>query len=194
MPTTVGYSPATPELVDFGSVVTPPLGGVQQRLNRLGNRFAMSVQLPPMPAEPLGRKWVSALNQGLTEGVIAAFPQPDFVVGSPGSPLVNGAGQIGSTMILDGFAANYPVKDGQFFNVIINGRRYLYHSRVDLAASAGGAISLPITPMIRVSPGDNAVCDFATPMIEGFLQGDPRSWTIDAARTVGLSFSVMEAA
>jgi hypothetical protein len=194
LPSTPGTSSITPQLVDFGSVVTPPLGGEQQRLNRLGNRWALTVQLPPMKIEPAGREWIAALNEGVTEGVVFGFPQVDFNVGTPGATLVNGANQTGSTINLDGFSANYAIRKGQFFSVIIGGRRFLYQSRTAIAASAGGTVALPITPMIRKSPADNAVCEFAAPMIEGFLQGQGNAWTVDIARTVGLEFTIFERA
>ncbi|MFA5989679.1 MAG: hypothetical protein WC803_08750 [Sphingomonas sp.] len=194
LPSTPGTARIVPQLVDFGSIVTPPLGGEQQRLNRLGNRWALTVQLPPMKIEPAGREWAAALNEGVTEGVVFAFPQVDFDVGTPGATLVNGGSQTGSTINLDGFSANYPIRKGQFFSVIIGGRRFLYQSRADIAATAGGTVALAITPMIRKSPADNAVCEFAAPMIEGFLQGQGNQWTVDLARTVGLEFTIFERA
>ena len=76
----------------------------------------------------------------------------------------------------------------------MGGRRYLYQARTAIAASAGGVVALPITPMIRKAPTDNAVCEFAAPMIEGFLQGSGTQWTVDIARTVGLEFTIFERA
>jgi hypothetical protein len=194
LPSTPLAASITPQLVDFGAVITPPLGGEQQRLNRLGNRWALTVQLPPMKIEPAGREWIAALNEAVTDSAVFAFPQVDFAVGTPGATLVNGANQTGSTINLDGFSANYPIRKGQFFSIIIGGRRFLYQSRADIAASAGGVVALPITPMIRKSPADNAVCEFAAPMIEGFLQGQGNQWTVDLARTVGLEFTIFERA
>jgi hypothetical protein len=194
LPSTPSTMEVTPKLVDFGSILTPPLGGEQQRLNRLGNRWALTVRLPPMPVEPLGREWVAKLVEGLSDTVVYPFPQIDFAVGTPGATLVNGANQTGLTINLDGFVANYAIRLGQFFSIIINGRRFLYQSRATIAASAGGAVALPIQPMIRKMPADNAVCEFAPPMIEGFLQDDGREWTVDVARTTGLEFTIFERA
>jgi hypothetical protein len=53
---------------------------------------------------------------------------------------------------------------------------------------------LAINPMIRTSPADNAVTEFAEPMVEGFLSGNETMWTVDVARTVGLSFTITERA
>lgn len=194
LPTTPGTASITPMLLDFGGIITPPLGGEAQRLNRLGNRWGIKVQLPVMKIEPDGREWIAALNEGLTDTVLFPFPQVDFAVGTPGATLVNGASQTGSTLNLDGFTASYALRRGQFFSVIVSARRYLYQVRTAINASAGGVAALPITPMIRKSPADNAVCEFAAPMIEGFLLGDGREWTVDIARTVGLEFTIVERA
>ena len=194
LPSTPFTAEITPIYRDFGSVISPPLGGEEQRINRLGNRWGLAVRLPPMEIEPQGREWIAALNEGVSEGVVFAFPQVDFAVGTPGATLVNGAGQTGSTINLDGFSASYQIRKGQFFSIIIDNRRYLYQARAAIAASVGGVVALPITPMIRKSPADNAVCEFAAPMIEGFLQGQGNQWTVAAARTVGLEFTIFERA
>jgi hypothetical protein len=47
-------------------------------------------------------------------------------------------------------------------------------------------------PMLRGSPADNSAVEFAQPMIEGWLEGDSRSWSVARARTVGLQFTVIE--
>ena len=194
LPTSPAPMGIDPQLLDFGGVITPSLGGVQQRLNRVGNRWAITVQLPPMPAEPLGRQWVAALAEGLTDTVLLPWPQVDFAAGSPGATLVNGANQTGSTLNIDGFAANFALRRGQFFSVIVSSQRYLYQVRADINANGAGAVALPITPMIRKSPADNAVCEFAAPMIEGFLQGSGVAWSVDVARMAGLQFTIAERA
>lgn len=191
--TTPGYAGHAVKLLDFGGLVTPELGGIQQRVNRLGNRWALTVQLPPMRMDDVARAWIADLNAGLTEGVIARFPQVDFAVGSPGAPLVNGASQTGSTLNADGFSPGYTAKKGQFFNAVVSGRNYLYQMKTAGTANGSGVLPLSILPMLRASPADNSSLNFAAPVIEGFLQGDGREWTIERARTVGLSFVVAEA-
>src|SRR3546814_4154202 len=97
-------------------LLSPSLGGAVQRLNRLGDRHALKVSLPPMRSEPDGRIYASKLRRALQQGAIFSWPQDQFTVGTVGTPLVNGAGQTGSTLVLDGFAASYPVREGQFFS------------------------------------------------------------------------------
>jgi hypothetical protein len=188
-----GYAAFTAQLMDFGGLITPALGGIQQRVNRIGNRWGLTVTLPPLRMDDVAMGWVADLNAGLTEGVIARWPQVDFTPIVAGTPLVNSAGQTGSTLIVDGFTPNSVMRKGQFFNVVVGGRHYLYQMRSPVVLSAVGAGMLPLLPMLRASPADNAVLRVEDPVIEGFLQGDGSSWTIERARTVGLSFTVAEA-
>lgn len=134
--------------------------------------------------------WVSALVAGDAEVVRLAVPQPGFDTGEPGSPRVNGAGQLGQTLNMDGFST-YTARDGQFFSIAHATGRHLHMVRLDHAAVAG-SMALTFRPMLRKSPADNTVVELASPMIEGFLSGRETSWTIDLARTVGLSFSITE--
>lgn len=182
---------ATPRLLDFGSDLTPPMGGAMQRLNRLGNRFAIDVTLPPMK-EPLARPYLAALLKGKAEGVLLRFPQPGFDPGNPGAPVVDGAGQTGSLLRVRGASAGYVFKAGQFFSILHGGRRYLHQVNADVAADGTGKATLPITPMLRISPANGATCEFAQPMIEGFLQGNELPWTLDLAAIYGLSFTLTE--
>ncbi|SNS53108.1 hypothetical protein SAMN06295912_108114 [Sphingomonas laterariae] len=178
LPSTPGIRGATPSLIDAGAVLAGGPGSAAQKLNRLGTRHALTVRLPLMRSEPLGRIYAARLRQAQRDGAIITFPQDGLTIGSPGAPLVNGAGQTGMTINLDGFAAGYQVREGQFFSIIIGSRRYLYSARTATTANGSGQMALPIMPMIRVSPPDNAVCEFAAPKIEGFLTGGQIDWEV----------------
>lgn len=200
MPITLPYSPfikATPRFVHFATKHQPILGGEEQQINRPGSRFALEIELPPRLYAAIGSagamQWISKLNQAMTDEALFQFPQPGLTIPNPGVPRVNGAGQGGMLLNADGFAANWAWRDGQFFNIITGGNRYLHHWRADGAASAGGvAAAMPIFPMLRVSPDDNALIDAATPMIQGKIEGDTNEWTVDRMRRVGISFMIVE--
>lgn len=178
-------------MTDYGGLLAPPLGGPVQKLNRLGNRFYLDVTLPPMTYAD-GMAWIAALIRAQTAGAIFPWPQPGLVIGPPGTPLVNGGSQLGTSLVMDGYLASYSVLAGQFFNIIHSGRRYL-HLFAAAGMASSGALTATIAPMLRVSPTDNDVIDISTPKIEGFLDGNERSWTISTARHVGLQFRITEA-
>lgn len=193
LPTSPQPNAAVPSYLDWGGVLTPVFGGADQKLNRLGDRFALDVTMPEMRSADLGMGWVAKLILGQRQGVILPWPQPGFLPGTPGSPVVNGAGQAGSTLLLRGFAPRYAVRLGQFFSIVHGGRRYLHMAAADAAADADGNLSLAIAPMLRVSPANGAICEFAVPMIEGLLEGNTRDWNLTVAQTTGLSFRIKEA-
>jgi len=194
MTITLPSSPApraiSPHLISRRRDLEPTFGGPTTRVQRLGSKWAIDFDLPPMRyADAMA--WIAALTRAEGDTVMIDVPQPGFETGSPGTPLVNGASQAGSFIDLDGFGA-YTAKAGQFFSVIISSQRYLYQVAVDRVAAAGVMTDLAISPMIRRSPADNAVVEFATPKIEGFLSGRETGWTVDVARTVGISFTITE--
>jgi hypothetical protein len=193
LPNLPGMRSAEPQLLDFGGVQQGALGGAAQRLNRLGNRFAISVELPPALSATDGRVYVARLLKALTAGAIYPFPQPDLAIGDPGAPLVNGAGQSGSVLNLKGFIAGYLIREGQFFSIIHNGRRYLHQASAEIAADGSGNVALPITPMLRISPANNAVCEFALPYIEGFVSGDSARWKLLLEPYHSIAFNISEA-
>lgn len=170
----------------------PTFGGPTSRIRRLGSKWAADVELPPLYYDA-AMAWVAALTSAEADTVILPIPQPEFDVGAPGSPLVNGGGQLGSSLALDGFTPEYVARAGQWFNLVgATGQKYLYHVASDTVASGGAAAALPINPMIRRSPADNSAANFAEPVIEGFLSGRATEWTVDRGMFVGLSFTVTE--
>lgn len=199
MAITLPASPAprsiTPRLISRRRDLEPTFAGPTTRVQRLGSRWAIDFELPPMLfADAMA--WVAALTKAEGDTVVIDVPQPGFDPGAPGTPLVNGAAQAGSSINLDGFASGYLAKAGQWFSLTISGQRFLYQVAADKAATTGvtpGVMAaLAISPMIRRAPADNAAVEFALPKIEGFLSGRETGWTVDVARMVGLSFTIQE--
>jgi hypothetical protein len=180
-----------PRLVSRRRDLEPAFGGPTTRVRRLGSKWAFDVELPPLYYET-AMAWVAALTSAEADTVILNIPQPEFDVGAPGSPLVNGAGQLGSSLSLDAFTPSYVARAGQWFNLTVSGQKYLYQVAAETVATGGAAAALPINPMIRRSPADNSAADFAAPVIEGFLSGRETGWTVDRGMFVGLSFTITE--
>lgn len=183
---------ANPALLDFGALLVPSLGGPVQKINRMGSRFRIAVTMPPMPSQQLGRQWVARLLRGKSEGARLPFPLLDFNPGIPGDVLVNGASQSGSSLIVDGATPNYVFREGQFFSIVNSGKHHLHMVTAETIASGVGAATLPIFPMLRKSPANNAVCNFAEPMIEGFIMGEEQAWEMSLERFIGLEFQIVE--
>ena len=181
-------------LRDFGAVLTPFLGGPEQRINRLGMRFGLRLTMPPMDADE-GMVYLSRLLQGRQSTVILPWPLLDFDSGTPGSPLVSAAVASGTAIPIKGLTPGYQVKEGQFFSVIHSGRRYVYMFTADATANGSGNLSAAIFPLLRTALSTNDVIEIAQPKIEGLvLPGEEISWQIGLDNAREFSFSVLEAA
>jgi hypothetical protein len=195
LPTTPSPTDGTePSYLDWGGTLRPIFGGSLQKLRRLGDRFALSVVMPPMFTAEAGMLWVARLIAARRAGgAVLPWPQPGFTPPPSGAPRVAGAGQSGSLLTIEGFSpVDYVVREGQFFSIIHGGRRYLHQAAESRAAVDGRITALAIQPMLRISPANLAVCEFDEPKIEGMLGGDEQTWTPSTARTIGLTFSITE--
>lgn len=171
---------AVPRLLDWGAEQRATQGGASQRLNRMGSRFSLDITYPRLRPEPDARILVARLRRAKVEGALFPFLQPGLEIGSPGSPLIDGGGQAGSSIALRGFAPGYLVVEGQFFSIVHEGRRYLHASADDAVAGSDGKLTLPIGPMLRISPANGTVCEFEQPYIEGSIGGN----SVDVEHTV----------
>lgn len=177
-------------VVSAANDMAPAFGGNTQRLARKGTRFGIDVSVPPLPQAGCGMALITDLVQGETE--VMAFNIPEaFPAQSYGTPLVKGAGQAGSTLAIDGLPPLTAIPKGKFLTVIIGGQRYAYLVRASTVANGSGEASLPIWPMLRKSPADNAVIELAAPKIEGYVPTG-QEWSISSLKSVGLSFTVTE--
>ncbi|KMS59136.1 hypothetical protein V474_07680 [Novosphingobium barchaimii LL02] len=182
-------------LRDFGGILTPFLGGPEQRVNRLGTRFGLRLEMPGLDIEDGGMIYLSRLLQGRQSSVILPWPLLDFDPGTPGAPLVSAAVTSGTSIPIKGLIAGYTVKEGQFFSLIHSGRRYIYMFTADGAANSSGDLTASIFPLLRTPLSVNDVLEIARPMIEGLVSpGDELSWQIGLDNAREFSFSVMEAA
>jgi hypothetical protein len=181
-------------MLDWGADLTPVMGGVTQRLNRIGSRWQLVITYPRLKPEPDGRILMAAIRRAKTLGAIFPVPQPGLVIGNPGAPVINGANQAGSFINLRGFVPGYGVRSGQFFSIIVGGQRYLYQADQDWLASDQGTLVMPITPMLRLSPDDGAVVEFAQPYIEGTLSGNVAEVELAIARAQPAALTITERA
>ena len=181
---------AQPRLVDYNGTQTPFRGGPVSHVERLGSRMALEVRLPPMRHDTaLAMAWIADLLRGKRDGVIFEWPQPDY------DPPPNGAiniavGDLREDVSIKGLGAGVP-RRGSFFSVIHAGRRYL-HNIYSIASLVGGVMTGTVTPPFRTTLAVDDVVEMDPPMIQGYLEGDTLSWTLDVARTVGLSFTIVE--
>lgn len=185
---------AVPRLLQWGSELTPTLGGVTQRLDRLGSRHSIDVELPPMRIGDTGRKWIARLLRAKQEGARIAFPQVEFDPGPCGRPTVSTPTAAGRFIPIIGATPHYAVQEGQWLSVTHSGRSYLYCCTAQIVLDANGAGAIPVDVLLRSPLTVGDAVEIGRPVIEGWLAGDGYEWTIERSRTVGLSFTIMERA
>jgi hypothetical protein len=176
---------------DFGTMLTPALGGPVQRVNRMGNRFRGSFTLPPMTTKT-ARAWQAALVQGVGEGVRMPYPLLDFDPGVPGTVLVDGSGQAGMSLAVKGATPGYAFRRGQVFSILTGGKHHLYMAASEVIAGASGNATLPLPIMLRRQHLDGDACYFTEPMIEGFVSADAAAWSMSVDHLIGMQFDIVE--
>lgn len=125
-----------------------------------------------------GDKWactitfsnVTRVNAGLLRGFLAqlrgkyntAYVTPSDLPNGTlvGTPLVNGAGQTGSSLITDGWGVSQKVlAAGDYFEV--NGEFKI--STTDVTSNGSGQATINFAPPLRAAPADNAAITVTNP-------------------------------
>ena len=194
LPETPAPNGASPALLDFGIDLVPPTGAAELRVDRPGSRFTIEVSFPPMQPD-MARVFVSRLLEAKRVGVRIPFPLLDVDQGLPGLPVMNGAGQAGTTIALRGFVPGYVFKEGFWLSIENeNGQHFLHNCRSTGAADASGIAQIKVETALRYPFADGAKVHFARPMIEGRPQGSEWGWQIPINRLIALSVPIREVA
>ena len=109
-----------------------------------------------------------------------------------GTPLVNGANQIGSTLVTDGWpvSTNGVLAVGDYFQIGVE----LKLVTASVNSDSGGNATIQFTPPIRTSPADNASVITVKPSCIMKLQDNQQSrWPMQPGRIYALSIAVEEA-
>jgi hypothetical protein len=144
-----------------------PLDGTAQTLEMPGSVWELSVRwdtLHPDDARVLGA-FLSQLRGAAGRFTYSpATWQPRRATGG-GTPLINGAGQSGTTLVTDGWANSVTVvRNGDWLSYVdTSGRRRLHMATQDVSSNGSGQASLIITPPIRRAGADHAAIDVVTP-------------------------------
>lgn len=194
LPDSPGPREFSPVPVDFGGVERSPTGGAAQRVLGRGNRWSMEFVMPPLEHNANGRTWAARLSRAVQLGARIEVPLTAGNQGNPGtSVVVDGAGQTGTTLNVRGLTAGWAGLEGYWLSIVKDGRHHLHMLAANVTASGGGTAALTLNEALRVPFADGAAVHLAAPKIEGFLVGDPRGWTVNVMRHVGLSFAIEEA-
>lgn len=176
--------------VSAANDLRPAFGGGTQRIARKGSRFALDVNIPALALRCAGIEIVADLIRGETE--LIRTPIPEALAAVPyGTPLVAGGGQAGTMLSVDALTPHVVLRKGKFLSVPVSGQGFVYMVTAETVAGADTTADLPIWPMLRSSPANNAAVELTEPTIEGFVQPG-QDWSISRLLAVGLSFTIEE--
>lgn len=161
-----------------------------------GQKWFASCSLRPM-LEPDARLWIAFLLS--LNGREGTFLMGDPLRTSPrgagtGTPLVNGAGQTGQSLVTDGWTPSTLVlRAGDYIQLGSGSTATLHAVLADVTANGSGQATLDIWPRLRTSPSDNAPITLTNPMGRWRLAVNDMAWDVQSAQRYGLSFSAEEA-
>lgn len=166
-------------------------GSNHQRIGRKGSHYIGVFACEPMTPED-ARPWRRLETED--QMVVAQIEMPGIDVGAPGANIrVNGAGQAGASLIIDGLTPNYVVRESQLLtHVSATGDQRLYMAAEEVVANGSGQATIPLRTMLIAPPADNDVILMAGLSIEGFPTLEDGSFLIDGNGYVNIRFSVEE--
>lgn len=178
-------------LISARREATPAFGGPEERSARLGSRWQFDLTYPVMSYEE------SLLFTDLEEEVgpiRVPLVQPGIdMSGAGASPLVDGGGQLGNAVQVKGLNNGFTIRKGVWMTIVIDGQGYTYRVRQDVPISGSTAL-IPIRPLLRKSPPNNAVVHLADPFVEGLPDLDPNAFQCEPGGQVpSVRFSIREA-
>ena len=193
IPAAPGFRASRFGLIANTQTFRSPLDGTVQTLELTGARWRANYELPPMKRVQAAA-WTAFLTELL--GSAGRFFGFDPDARSPrgsglGSPLVNGAGQTGKGLIVDGWSAleSALLLPGDYFEV--GGELKMATAQVD--SDSSGEATLAFTPPLRTSPADGAALTLVNPKVAMMLADDEQAfWDADRASLYGISFAGVE--
>lgn len=110
------------------------------------------------------------------------------------APLVQGAAQLGKTLIVDGVTASTAIaKAGDYFSVFAIDHNELKLLTSDATSDATGKVTLTFEPALRKSPADNAVVEIVAPKTS-FMLANPRiAWSLSLLKIGRIKIDAIEA-
>ncbi len=185
-----GPKTATTRLLDNGVIQKTAFGGAANRVHRQGTHYKISVSAGPFYQDD-ARGWVADLIAAKMGGARMDYPLENAQPPS-GAPVVDGAGQAGTTLVLRGVDNAFECKKGFWLSIEdATGRHYLHNIRSE-ATVTGGSLTVQISPELRAPFLDGATVNLTTPKIEGLIDGDEWSWDLTGAQVTPIRFTIEE--
>jgi hypothetical protein len=197
LPSHTGIRNITLRAVNTVGMSMSPFTYQQQVVAHAGQRWEVDVTLPAMNRAD-AEQWVAFLVS--LRGQLGTFTLGDPVGASPrgsagGTPLVNGASQVGGTLNIDGCTASQTgwLKAGDYIQLGSAGSATLHKVLADADSNGSGEVALDIWPYIRTAPSDNATVVVTNTIGRFRLADNEQNWSIRETALYGITFGGVEA-
>lgn len=197
LPSNIGFNAVDWRLTDAREMTRSELTGTGLIVDRGADIWTAKLVLPTMTADEAA-PWEAAFLRARTE---AFFLSPQLrdrpftrrsAGTSPGTPLVEGGGQTGTTLSTDGWTTGFAIKAGDYIS-FSNGTFEELHMILEDVTATGGAADLHLAPPIKISPANNAVIRWDGPRAEMVVAAGQNFVTqIGAGLSVSLEIEVEE--
>lgn len=185
-----------PQTVSWGikpntQVMVSPGNGSIQTLELPGARWQVDFSYAPSTEAQAAimQAWIMTFRGQANRVALynAARHVPRGTAG--GTPLVNGAGQTGASIVTDGWTPGATFLRGDFFSF----NSELKMATADCAADGSGNMTIPFEPPMRSSPADNAAITTTKPTAL-FIPKEPEvRWTTRPGKFTTFELSFVEA-
>lgn len=177
------------------AISASPFTFAQQVYRHQGQSWEADITLPKMHRED-AEAWVSFLLRlrGQYGTFLLGDPNGATPRGSasvtPGTPLVNGAGQTGDDLLIDGLpiSATGYLKAGDYIQLGSGATATLHKVLEDVDSDGAGEATLNLFPGVRTAPADNAPIIVANCVGNFRLASNETQWDIDSASIYGMTF------
>ena len=200
LPSVAGIKNVNFRAVNTVGISASPFTYAQQVYKYEGQKWEAEVTLPSMQREN-AEEWISFLVK--LKGKYGTFLMGDpngatprgSASSSAGTPLVNGASQTGSSLIIDGVPASATgyLKAGDYISLGTGTSTRLYKVLDDADSNGSGEITVEIFPDLRTSPDDDATVTVSSAKGVWRLNDNNTNWSIDVIAIYGLTFACEEA-
>lgn len=182
------------------AVTQSPFTNAQQVLRFPGTAWEIDVQLKAMKRAD-AEQWVAWFLK--LDGQFGTFLMGDpngktargSASTSPGTPVVNGADQTGTTLSIDGCPASATgyLLAGDYIQLGSGSTSKLYKVLSNVNTNASGEADIDVYPQVKVAPSDNATVTVANCKGLFRLSSNDMNWNIETNLFYGLTFGGIEA-
>jgi hypothetical protein len=193
-PGTPGYTQSRFGMKSAVAMTRSPFTFERQVQAHQGQMWALSFTLPPMPRAQ-AEEWAAwaVSHNGVEGSSLMGDPDGKIKRGSWGTAIVNGTGQTGGTLVVDGMGGTRVASKGDYFQIGTGSSSQLYKLIENATASAGGTGTLVFMPRLRSAPTDNATLILGTAQCRfSFTTNDQAMWDADHVSRYGMSFEMEE--